>query len=229
MDINFLLVAVLLLMMICGINGYRRGFLRIVISLIGMIAIIATVTVVSPYVSDYLTNHTNTYDTIRQKIITIFAENNEQRDNTIQENQDLTIDSYDIPEILKGNLKENNNQEMYQSLMVTVFEDYVSAYLAKMAINAIAFVGLFVVLWIFLWFILLSADIVTKIPGLNKINRFLGMLTGLSTALIIVWVFFFIVIVFLGNDVGSAMMKEVKESRLLTFMFNSNYLLRYIT
>ena len=113
--------------------------------------------------------------------------------------------------------------------MVNVFEDYVSAYLAKMVINAIAFVGLFVVLWIFLWFILLSADIITKIPGLNKINRLLGMLTGLSTALIIVWVFFFIVIVFLGNDVGSAMMKEVKESRLLTFMFNSNYLLRYIT
>lgn len=229
MDINILLIAVLLLMMICGINGYRRGFLRIVISLIGMIAIIATVIVVSPYVSDYLINHTSTYDTIRQKFITIFAENNEQRDNTIQENQNLTIDSYDIPEILKGNLKENNNQEMYQSLMVNVFEDYVSAYLAKMVINAIAFVGLFVVLWIFLWFILLSADIITKIPGLNKINRLLGMLTGLSTALIIVWVFFFIVIVFLGNDVGSAMMKEVKESRLLTFMFNSNYLLRYIT
>lgn len=229
MDINYLFVAAVALFFICIVNGYRKGFLRIVISLLGIILIIATVTVVSPYVSNYLINHTKTYNTVKQKVIDVFEEDNSKLDNTVPENQTLTIESYDLPDILKTSLIKNNTADMYQTLMVSIFEDYIAGYLARIIINAISFFGMFLMLAVFLWFVLFSADIIARIPIIKGLNKFLGAIAGSVKALIITWVFFFVIIIFFGNQIGNTMMTEVKDSRFLSFLFNINMLLRFIS
>lgn len=222
-------VAVMILFLFCIVNGYRKGFLRIIISLLGIILVIAAVTVVSPYISDYLINHTKTYDTVKQKVISVFQEDNSRLDNTIPENQTLTIESYDLPDVIKNSLIKNNTSEMYQSLMVTIFEEYIAGYLAKMIINAISFIGLFLMLIIFLWFVLLSADIIARIPIIKGLNKILGAVAGLIKALIITWVVFFVVLIFFGNDIGNTMMAEVKGSAFLSLLFNTNMLFQFIS
>jgi len=229
MDINYLFAATVILFLICIVNGYRKGFLRIVISLLGIILVIVAVTKISPYVSDYLINHTNTYDTVKQKVISVFEEDNEKLDNTISENQTLTIESYDLPDVIKNSLLKNNTDEMYQSLTATIFEEYIAGYLAKMIINAISFIGLFLMLGIFLWFVLFSADIIAKIPIIKGLNKILGAAAGALKALIIVWVFFFVVLIFFGNDVGDVMMTEVKDSTFLSLLFNMDILFQFIS
>lgn len=229
MEVNYLFVAAMALFFICIVNGYRKGFLRIVISLLGIILVIAAVTVVSPHISDYLINHTKTYDTVRQKVINVFEEDNSKLDNTIPENQTLTIESYDLPDILKTSLIKNNTTEIYQSLMVTIFEEYIAGYIARLMINAISFIGMFLVLTVFLWFVLFSADIIARIPIIKGLNRILGAAAGFVKALIIVWIFFFVAIIFFGNDIGNTMMAEVKDSQFLSFLFNINILLQLIS
>ncbi len=229
MNINYLFVATVLLFLICIVNGYRKGFLRIVISLLGIILAIVAVTFVSPHISDYLINHTKTYDVVKQKVIDVFQDDNSKLDNSIPENQTLTIESYDLPDIIKNTLIKNNTSEMYQSLMVTIFEDYIAGYLAKIIINAISFIGLFLMLMIFLWFVLFSADIIAKIPIISGVNKILGAVAGLIKALIIVWIFFFVVLIFFGNNIGNVMMAEVRDSVFLTMLFNLNVLLQLIS
>ncbi len=229
MDVNYFFIAAVALFFICIVNGYRKGFLRIVISLLGIILVIAAVTVVSPHISDYLINHTKTYDSVKQKVISVFEEDNSKLDNSVPQNQTLTIESYDLPDILKTSLIKNNTAQMYQSLMVTIFEDYIAGYLAKLIINAISFIGMFLMLTIFLWFVLFSADIIARIPIIKGLNKILGAAAGFVKALIIVWVFFFVVIIFFGNEIGNTMMTEVKDSQFLSFLFNCNILLRFIS
>lgn len=229
MNINYLFVATVLLFLICIVNGYRKGFLRIVISLLGIILAIIAVTFVSPHISDYLINHTKTYDVVKQKVIDVFQDDNSKLDNSIPENQTLTIESYDLPDIIKNTLIKNNTSEMYQSLMVTIFEDYIAGYLAKIIINAISFIGLFLMLMIFLWFVLFSADIIAKIPIISGVNKILGAVAGLIKALIIVWIFFFVVLIFFGNNIGNVMIAEVRDSVFLTMLFNLNVLLQLIS
>lgn len=229
MNINYLFVATVLLFLICIVNGYRKGFLRIVISLLGIILAIVAVTFVSPHISDYLINHTKTYDVVKQKVIDVFQDDNSKLDNSIPENQTLTIESYDLPDIIKNTLIKNNTSEMYQSLMVTIFEDYIAGYLAKIIINAISFIGLFLMLMIFLWFVLFSADIIAKIPIISGVNKILGAVAGLIKALIIVWIFFFVVLIIFGNNIGNVMMAEVRDSVFLTMLFNLNVLLQLIS
>lgn len=222
-------VAVMILFFFCIVNGYRKGFLRIVISLLGIILAIAAVTVVSPHISDYLINHTKTYDAVKEKVISVFQEDNSRLDNTIPENQMLTIESYDLPDVIKNSLIKNNTSEMYQSLMVTIFEDYIAGYLAKIIINAISFIGLFLMLIVFLWFVLFSADIIARIPIIKGANKILGAVAGFLKALIITWVVFFIVLIFFGNDIGNTMMAEVKDSAFLSLLFNTNILFQFIS
>ena len=229
MNINFLLAAVIAILVISAVNGYRKGFLRIAISLFNIILVICIVTVISPYISNYLTNHTKVYDHLKQKVVEVFADNNAQYDNTIEENQIKTIESYDLPEIITSCLINNNTSEVYHELMVTLFEEYVAGYLAKMIINAISFIGCFLMLWIFIWFILFSADIIARIPIIKGFNKLLGLFAGLVKGLLIVWVGFFIAIIFFGNTIGSKMIASINSSVILTLLFNNNLLAKFIT
>lgn len=229
MEINYLFVAVVFLFIYMIGRGYNRGFLRIVITFIGTIFIIVLVKSMSPYVSDYFMNNTKAYEKVQDKITEKFAEANQRYDNTIPENQSKTISSYDIPEVLKDTLIINNTKEVYQGLLVSIFEEYVSAYLAKTAIKAMAFVVLFVVFYIVFKILLVVVDVISKIPIIKGINKSAGACLGLIESLIIVWLFFFIVVMFIGEDSGSKLLSMIAQSRFLSILFNNNVLFGMIS
>jgi ABC-type multidrug transport system fused ATPase/permease subunit len=229
MEVNTLFVIVVALLAISAVHGYRKGFLRMAISLFTIILVIAIVTVISPYVSNYLTNHTKVYDQLKEKVVEVFADKNEVYDNTIEENQIKTIETYELPDIIKACLIENNTTEVYHSMMVSLFEDYVAGYIARMIINAITFIGLFLMLAILMAFVIFSADIIAKIPIIKGFNKLQGMFAGLFSGLLIVWVGFFVAIIFFGNTVGTKMLTYINDSVFLTLLFNTNLLVKFIS
>ena len=229
MNGNFLLIAVLATFAVCVIQGYRKGFLRIVISVIGIVLIVGAVLVISPYVSDYLIGNENIYGGVKGKVSGIFAEDNSKLDNTIPENQELTIESYQLPQLLKNALIQNNTAEVYKQMMVEFFEDYISGYLSRLILKAVSFVAIFLALSIVLWLALKSADLITKIPIIKGFNRFLGVVAGLVNALLLTWIFFVVVVMFLGNEAGGKLMEEIYRSEFLTFLFNENILMQFLT
>jgi len=228
MDVNYLLIGVIAFFAISVIHGYRKGFLRIMITLAGIILSVFIVTVISPYISDYLTNNTFVYDSVKEKVINLVEENNSKLDNTIPENQIKTIQSYDLPDLIKKSLIEHNTKEVYQTLMVTLFEDYIASYLSKLIINAGTFAGLFIILTAALWICTLSAKIIAKIPIIKGINRLLGLGAGFISALIIVWIGFFLVFLFVGDELGNTIMLQIEDSRFLTLLFETNFLYKFI-
>lgn len=228
-NVNFLLIAVLAVFFFCIVDGYNKGFLKIIVTLVGTVLIICAVAFVSPYVSDALINKSGAYDSVKIKMFEVFKDDNSKLDNTDPINQQLTIESYSVPDILKNALKDNNNAEVYKELMVNVFEDYISGYLARLIIKGLVFVGIYVVLKIILWLVLKSVDIISKIPVIKGFNKFLGLVVGFANALVIVWLFFIMLVVIIGNDTGAKLMEEVYKSRILTFLFNENILMKFIT
>lgn len=228
METNYLFIAILILFLYLVIRGYRRGFLRIVVTFIGMIIIIAAVKRATPYVSEYLISNTKVYEAVQEKVTEKFKEANLRYDNTIEENQIKTINSYEIPDSLKKNLILNNTQLMYKKLLVDVFEEYVSAYLAKSAVKAMAFVVLFITFGVLFRLLLRFVDIISKIPIIKGINKLAGGCLGFVEALIITWVFFFLVVMFIGSNSGSMLLHMIADNEILSFLFNSNILMNVI-
>ena len=229
MEVNYLFIAIVALIVYMTVRGYRKGFLRIVVSFIGTIVIVIAAREAAPYVTDYLYNNTDAYEKIELGIEEMFKDANEKYDNSIPENQVKTIDSYNVPDSLKNNLIINNTAEMYKTLVVDVFEDYVSRYLANTAIKAAGFVLAFIVLIIAFRLLLSFVNIISRIPIIRGINQFIGGCIGFIESLIIVWVFFFVAVMFIGNESGSYIFRMIADSEFLTLLFNTNILLGIIS
>lgn len=228
MNLNPLLIGVLLTLVISTLHGYRKGFIKIVITLISFVLTLWLVSVVTPYISTYLVEHTGLYDAVKGQVAEAFADNNALLDNTIPENQTTTINSYDVPSVMKSTLITNNTAETYTRLAVSAFEDYISSFLARIIINLAAFVCTFLMITIFLRMTFFSLEIISKIPIIKGINKFAGLFAGFAEGLIIVWIFFLAVTMFAGNTIGRQIFDLVQSDPLLNILYNSNVLLKII-
>lgn len=226
LSINYLLIAALIALIIGMVKGYRKGFLRLAVSVAGLILVVLIVTKISPYVSDYLINHTTMYNKVRTRIVTMYE--NKAADNSTEEKQNETIISYQLPDVISNALISNNKEDTYTALAVTLFEEYIAGYLAKIVIKAGSFVGLFIVLAIAQLCLFAAIKILEKIPVLKTVNRMLGMGLGIMMALLFIWVFFVASLVFFGNSLGNWVIVQVNNSRVLSYLFNNNLLFKFI-
>ena len=208
-----LLIAVIIVLIIGAVKGYTRGFLRLAVWFAGLIAVLFIVTKLSPYVSDFLIDNTTLNEKLRDEIVTAYEQNGSE-----------DIDSFGFPELIANSLKTNNTSEIYEKLAVTLFRDYIAGYLSRLSIKAGTFVGLFIILAVAQFVLILAIKILEKIPVLRTFNRLLGMATGITLSLVFIWVFFLAVMMFFGRSFGTWVFAQVGHSRFLSFLFNNNIL-----
>lgn len=225
----------MLIMLIGVIKGYRRGFLRLAVWLLGLVGVIFIVTKTSPALSEQLIEKTSLYDTVREKIVSIYNEQaKENFDKNISEEDELStspdvaVNSLGLPEIISSDIIKSCAGEMYQKLAATLFDEFISVYLAKLVIKAGSFVGLFALLAILMCILLAAVKLIEKIPVLKTFNRLMGVCAGLSISLIIIWVFFIAIMMMFGNSLGNWLITQVQGSRILAFLFNNNILFNFI-
>lgn len=238
-----MLVAVIVVMLIGVIKGYRRGFLRLAVWLLGLVGVIFIVTKTSPALSEQLINNSPLYEKVQQKIINVYneqaRENQIAKENeteksddinkdSISETPDSAVKSLGLPEIISSDIIKSCAGEMYQKLAATLFEEFISVYLAKLVIKAGSFVGLFALLGILMCILFAAVKIIEKIPVLKTFNRLLGVGAGLSISLILIWVFFLAIMMLFGNSLGSWLITQVQGSKILAYLFNNNILFSFI-
>ena len=112
-----LLIAVLTVLVIGAVKGYRRGFLRLAVWFAGLIAVLFIVTKLSPYVSDFLIKNTSIYDNLRENIITAY-------ENKYVESG--TMDALGFPELITDSIESGSEVSLYDRIAVSIFTDYIS-------------------------------------------------------------------------------------------------------
>ena len=226
---NWLLIGILIFMLICTINGYRKGFIRLAVSFVFVIITIALVRMVTPYLGSFLEQHTPVYSTIKENCMEIFREDAGDYDQEKKTDQVKAIESSRLPEKFKKSLMENNNAEIYSILEVTGFDEYIGTYVAKTLTNIIAFVLAFIIIYLALKLILFSLDLIARLPVLHGINKTAGLLLGLAESLVFIWVFFLAITIFFTGKTGENLMGMVNDSLFLRFLYSNNYLLKIIS
>lgn len=223
-----LLFAVLAVLIFGAVRGYKRGFLRQAVWFAALIATLFIVTKISPYVSSFLIDNTTLKDKIKGEIVTAYENNRSGSvpEDTMSgdEGENALIDSLGLPSLIADTLKSNNTTEIYDRLAVSLFEEYIAGYLSILSIKAGAFVGLFIVLAIIEFILIMTIKLLEKIPVLRTFNRLLGMAVGTTLSLVFIWVFFLASMMFFGHSFGGWVFAQVGNSRILTFLFNNNIL-----
>lgn len=223
------------------IYGWHKGFLRIFLSLAGTIIIIIAVIIISPRVSSYIIDNTDVFERTEKKVVDVFLErlySAEEEDDTVKDEDneggskevgEKPLDELNIPDIFKNDLIEKKASEMYQALLAAVFREYIAGYISRLIINAGSFVCVYFTLWFVLKLLLRSSDLLANLPVIKTMNKTLGAAVGAVEALIMVWIVFFIIIMFLGNDIGGRLLEAVQRSVFLSYLFNNNVLFRFIS
>lgn len=222
---NWLLLIIIIILLGSALRGYQTGFIRTAFALVSILVALVVTTIASPIVSKAIRSN----DMIMGKVV-------EQLDGVIEldksikkSNQETKfIEDLSLPEVIKKTLIENNNIEAYKAMAVESFEEYLTHAMAVIVINVISYLVCFVVSLLLLFILSRVLDLISKLPLLNEVNKIAGLLIGLVSGCIKVWIFFILITLFSTTSLGENVFSMINSSPLLTFIYDNNLLMKGI-
>lgn len=94
------------------------------------------------------------------------------------------IENLPIPEFLQDILLDYNNEEGYQGLGVSTFQDYLIGFIATGILNVAAFLASVLIVHLLLWLSISALSILANLPVIRVVNRVAGLALGLLQAML---------------------------------------------
>ncbi len=224
MDISWtwLGIAVLALIAAACIMGFRKGFVKEIVSVFFMLISFLLVWAVNPYVNTFVKEYTPVYDTIQEKCQTLVSEQIGNKKTLDKEEQNQVMESLDLPDLLKNALVENNTAETYRYLAVSTFTEYISDSLAVMAVNGISFLISFILSAAVIRLLGFILNVLTKLPVIHGINKIAGAAVGGIKCVIFIWIAFLVLTLMCDTAPGQQGMALIQQDTFLNFLYSQN-------
>lgn len=225
---NWILVAVIVIVAVFGWLGLKKGLIKMVFSLVSTVAALLFAMIFSPVVSGMLKSNEAVVSFIDGKISPLVDFSPEEAAQEEESEQTSLIEALPLPETFKESLLKNNTAETYISMQAQNFEEYVCRQITNVIINAIAFVLTLVVAIIALAVLCYTLNLVAKLPLLRQINAATGLAAGVAEGILLVWVLFVVLTMFAGSEFGRDAMEMIAENPLLDFLYKNNLVSKFI-
>lgn len=254
---NILTGIVIVIFLLFMIRGYRRGLIKSLASVISLVASLALVSFVTPYVSQFLQEQTPVYTYVMERCQESFTVTLDEADEKTAESeteegdvslkkgnnndtvgnvagtissqlQKNAIEELPLPSVLKNLLIRNNTEKIYKDLAVNSFNDYVPKFMANLIMNIISFVVTWLIVASFIWLAVMTLDVIANLPIIHGVNQMLGLVLGAGQALVIVWIAFLAITVFASTAIGKQLMEMIERNVLLNQLYNGNVFLKLL-
>lgn len=222
---NWLPIVTGVYLVIMILYGHYRGFIRLAVSLVALVAALVIVNLSMPAVTTFLKENTQIHKSLQDSMKKASGlESAGGDDEELPAMQRAIIENLNLPQQMKDALIENNNHEIYQMLGVEAFTDYVGNYLADMILNTLGFIIMFVIVYFILQLLMRWLDILARLPLLSGINKVAGALLGGVEGLIFLWIICLVITACAGTSWGMSLIKQIESSNWLSFVYNNNIL-----
>lgn len=228
---NWLFFIVLILFALCIFRGYKRGLLRIVYSMVSWIIIFAIVSWATPFIHTYLKTNTSIYTAIAENVEEQLkqAANEKSLPETADYAQQLESIGISLPAPLMDELISFAADSTDQFMQESGLYSQVALSLADFAVKGLSSL----IAWVFAGLIVSIVSqflgIVSKIPIVRGINRYLGAAAGILYGLLIVWTSFCVIALCGASKFGLQMITFIQENQLLTALYNHNPVLAVLS
>jgi len=225
-----IIVGVYLIGMI--LYGHYRGFIKLSVSALSLVITLLAVHFALPQVTDWLKNSTPVYEKMKlgieesvglDEILAGFP----SEVNPEKAEERIIIEGLELPDQLKELLIENNNSEVYHLMGIEWFSDYIGSYLADTFIKIIAFVFLFLVVFILLRVAVIWLDLIARLPILSGMNKIAGAVLGGAEALIFIWIGCLVCTALSGTEAGMSALRQIYASPWLSWLYDHNLLIHF--
>lgn len=180
MDISWtwLGIVVLALIIFACASGFRRGFVKEIVSAFFMIISFLLVWVINPYVNTFVREYTPVYNIVQSNCQELVMEQTGSQKALDKEEQTQIMEKMELPDILKTSLMENNTAETYRYLAVSTFAEYIADSLAVMIVNGISFLLSFIISAIVIRLLSYILNVLTNLPVIKGVNKIAGGVVG---------------------------------------------------
>ena len=228
---NWLLIIVLVIIVFSAVRGFRRGLLRVLFSLVSVVVLIGLITFATPYVSQFIADHTQIDSVISENISTKIRNSAEAAADSAINNQKEGLEAVGIslPEVLEKNVFDKGIQGAEQAVAGTGIYEQAGDQMAGIIIAIVSFLIALIFACIIVWLIGKATDVVNKIPVIKGINRFLGFFAGGLEGFIIVWLFFMFVSIISGSRLGQDLIQNINNNDFLVFLYDHNAVLAIVS
>ncbi|MDK2809052.1 MAG: hypothetical protein PWP24_1789 [Clostridiales bacterium] len=204
--INWVFVIVILTLLSYAYRGKREGFIRTVFGMFSFILALLAASVLGPGVSTVIKSN--------EKIIPYLS-------------QKVEGDSLTLPDIIKASLDKNQTSESFTKLAVEKSEDYIKAQLANWMVNAVAYIVVFVLVLILLWYLSHTLNIISKLPVINGLNKTAGFFVGILRGFVTIWMWCIVLMIFGTSHWGQIIFTNINDNAFLSLLYNNNLLLEF--
>ena len=163
MSWTWLGLAVLVLLAFSMVDGYQKGFVKEVVSAFLVLISVVMVWLINPYVNQFIRENTAVYEKIQTSSESFVSSLVDGRGIMDEEGQNELISSMNLPELLQKGIAENNTASVYQQLAANTFAEYISGYLANVAVNCLSFLVSYILSSILIHVLAYALDLLTKL------------------------------------------------------------------
>jgi len=228
---NFVLIAVIAILAIGAVIGWKRGFVDMLFGAVSMILALVLAVIIAPKLGAAIQENENIMGKLTVKVSEVL--NLDELAVEIPDAERL-VDNLNLPNAIKEKITSAEFMEKIE--LDTLAEDAsskmadaVAVFLAKTIITAVCFVVVFVVALILLYLLNKVLDVFAKLPLLKQANQLVGLALGVCQSVLVIWVLFAVITMIGGSEFGQTMLGYISDSKLLDFLYKNNIPMNYIT
>lgn len=230
MEITWLGIAAIGILLLTGIGGYRKGFVREVMSFFFVFLALALAWTMNPYVNDFLMEKTSVYERIEESCRGLVE--SQKTDTNVSEEgisekaqeENTFIAKMGLPEILQKSLTENNTAEVYKELAVDTFGDYISGYLARMIVNGMSYIISYILANLVIRVLGCILNAIAELPLINGANRMTGAIVGVAKGVLFLWIALLVLTILCSTDAGKTGLALVEKDCVLSVLYRYDVL-----
>lgn len=217
-------LSVIIVVSIFGIIGYKRGFIKSILTFGTSIIALVLSFIVYPMMTMLLRItpvYTWIYQTISKKVEDIsFGGGLQSQGDAITKN--ITW----MPDILVEQVKNNNNTAMYDLLGATNIKEYISLYVTQMLMGMLALFLTWVVLKIILTTVIkLLSGIIEHLPIISTFNKQGGGCLGIIKGILMLSIVGLIIPILIEIPSIQSIYLEIQSSYLSKWLYENNLII----
>lgn len=221
---NYVDIIVLIFVGLIIFEGYRKGLLKMLFELVGLILAFFLSKNFSFIIGNFLTEKTKFYGTVHN----FFQEKAQWLTKFIQEGTTDVVmkiqDGMKLPQEMKSLLMESFKGGVNSSS----FDAFVNL-LTDFVIKSVSFLLTFLIIYSLLLVVVNILDTFLKLPLLNLSNKVGGAVIGLGKSMIILYIAFALATPVIAFVSDNKLVDAINESKSVNIFYRNNMILNYLS
>lgn len=214
---NWTLVAIIVILAICAIVGFKRGIVRMILSLVFSVVGFIAAIIITPLLTESIRDNTTWDDKIIERTEQYMADSGFLLISDSAEVKEI------FPEVFQNEI--DKSAEEYIEKGVDAYNDYIVLKVAGLILSSIIYIIVFLAIIIVCSVVGMVVRTIAKLPIIRTANDIGGMVVGLAVGLMFISLLFLVLMGCSNFSWAERIYYDIERSPLLTFMYNKNLIL----